>query len=116
MNIYTNWNEEPTLQLQRAFENIHSLLKVFYPFVSDRDYYYHHGVLLDDVLRNEGNSQVIHFYGQTINDAEPCLIGIDQFRQRAADGRLYMAQYNDPVLPVEDTLRRAEDVHGVMSG
>ena len=97
-------------RVRRVFENIHSSLKVFYPFVSDRDYCYHHGVLLDDVPRNGGSFQVIHFSGQTINDAKPCLICIDQFQERAVDGKLCMAQYNNPALDVEETLRRAENV------
>ena len=103
------------IAVRRVFENINLLLKlkVFRRIVSDRDYYYHHGVLMHDVPRNRGSSQVIHFYGQTTNDAEPCLIDIDQFKQRAADGKLYIARYNDPVLPVEKTLRRANyELHG----
>ena len=100
------------IAVQSLFKNLHTSLKVLYPIVSNRDYYYHHGVFLGDSLKNGEKSQVIHFAGQTTKDAKLYLIGIDQFKKRAVDRKLYRAQYNDlaSVLPVGETLKSAKDV------
>ena len=93
------------IAVQRPFKDLHPSLKVLYPFVSDANYYYHHGVLLK-------NSQVIHFTGETIEDAKPRRTGISEFRQGALDEKLYRARYNYPtsVVAVEETFRNAEEV------
>ena len=76
------------------------------PYSTVSDYtptYYHHGVFLGIDL------QVIHFTGETINDAKPRLISVSEFHQSALDGWLYRARYNDEtsVLAVGVTQARA---------
>ena len=76
------------------------------PYSTVSDYtptYYHHGVFLGTDL------QVIHFTGETIKNAQPRRISVSEFHQRALDGWLYRARYNDetPVLAVRETRARA---------
>ena len=83
--------------------NLHPSLQYLCHAINSNNYYYHHGVYL-------GNLQVIHFYGETSADARPCRIGLWQFIQRGENNELYRVDHEGQVLPVNETLKTAEEV------
>ena len=105
INPFTDLKQGDQIAIRSLSGNLHASLQDFCHVINLNHYYYHHGVFLGDDAY-----EVVHFYGETKSDARPCKIGLFEFIHRGEDKKLYRVDHQGQVLPVNETLQKAEDV------